>query len=105
MKKRFRLLCVLLRILASFSEIVGVRSQRNPKQVLDEIFCLSAKREIESTYSPPMRISHIEAIFHHPDRAYLVEKPTSKNLSVSLSMGYKKDIFAVFAYDFELLQK
>ena len=33
----------------------------------------------------------------------LVEKPTSRNLSVFLSMGYEKDIFAVFAYEFELL--
>ena len=33
----------------------------------------------------------------------LVEKPTSRNLSVFLSMGYEKDIFGRFAYEFELL--
>ena len=33
----------------------------------------------------------------------LVEKPTCRNKSVFLSMSYEKDIFAVFAYEFELL--
>ena len=30
--------------------------------------------------------------------------PKRIGFSVTLSMGYKKDIFAVFAYEFELLQ-
>ena len=30
---------------------------------------------------------------------------TGLNLSFYVSMGYKKDIFAVFAYNFELSQK
>jgi len=31
-----------------------------------------------------------------------VEKPTCRNKSVFLAMGYKKDIFAGFAREFEL---
>jgi len=34
----------------------------------------------------------------------LVEKKTCRNTSFFLSMGYKKDIFGIIAYEFELLQ-
>ena len=37
-------------------------------------------------------------------RVDLVKNRRPKS-TVFLSMGYKKDIFAVFAYEFELLQK
>ena len=47
--------------------------------------------------------SHCEAIFHPPERVDLVEKPTCRNKPVFLSMGYEKDIFAVFAYELGLL--
>jgi len=48
-------------------------------------------------------ISHCGAVFHPPDRADFVKKTTGRNLSFFLSMGYEKDIFAGFSYEFELL--
>ena len=54
-----------------------------------EIFCFTTKCEIKSThrrsdFTRRRRISHCEAIFHPPVRVDLVEKPTSRNLSVFL---------------------
>ncbi|MBE6638924.1 MAG: hypothetical protein E7616_05675 [Ruminococcaceae bacterium] len=75
----------------------------------DEIFGY-ASDEIKSTHPPSRRISsnevgfHRRRRFHPPARVDLVEKPTSRNLSVFLSMGYAKDIFGSFGYDFELSQ-
>ena len=76
----------------------------------DEIFGF-ASDEIKSTHPPSRRISsnevgfHRQRRFHPPARVDLVEKSTDKVDAFFLSMGYKKDIFAVFAYDFELSHK
>ena len=39
---------------------------------------------VEEKFTRRRRISHCEAIFHPPARVDLVEKPTSRNLSVFL---------------------
>ena len=48
-------------------------------------------------------LHHARSVHHLPERANIVEKTTGRNLSFFLSMGYKKDIFVNFAYEFELL--
>ena len=66
------------------------------------------KCEIKSTHREPRyhaseaRISHCEAVFHPPVRVDLVEKDLVFRQGLFLSMGYKKDVFRSFAYDFEL---
>jgi len=75
----------------------------------DEIFGF-ASDEIKSTHRlsdfiRPQGGFHRQRRFHLPARVDLVEKPTCRNKSVFLAMGYKKDIIAVFAYEFELLHK
>jgi len=74
----------------------------------DEIFDF-ASDEIKSTHRlsdfiQPQGGFHRQRRFHLRARVDLVEKPTSRNLSVFLCKDYKKDIFGRFAYDFELSQ-
>ena len=72
----------------------------------DEIFGF-ASDEIKSTHSPSRRISsnevgfHRRRRFHPPARVDLVEKDLVFRQGLFLCKGYKKDIFAGFAYEFE----
>ena len=102
-----RQFCVWLRTLTE-NEILACARMKSANA--DEIFGF-ASDEIKSTHPPSRRISsnevgfHRRRRFHPPARVDLVEKPTCRNKSVFLSMDYKKDIFAVFAYEFELSHK
>ena len=63
----------------------------------DEIFGY-ASDEIKSTHRHsdfirPQGGFHRQRRFHPPARVDLVEKPTCRNKSVFLYMGYEKDIF------------
>lgn len=53
-------------------------------------------------YKHPKTLHRPKGSFTNPQGIYPVEKRTLQNAkSFFLSMGYKKDIFAVFAYEFE----
>ena len=59
-----------------------------------------------SDFTRRRRISRPQGISQIPKGIYFVEKKALANASAFfMSMGYEKDIFGSFAYDFELSQK
>ena len=85
-------------------------SARTKSANADEIFGY-ASDEIKSTHSPSSRISHAAGVFHiakryftHPKGWIKLKTTDSIGICRFLHKGYEKDIFTVFAYEFELSQ-